>query len=401
MGLTPAALRLRLAAILRRPASRRLVLFFAAFGVGLVASQGKTYLMPFAFFWLPLLRWTGPRWERWLPPFGYFGAFLITMFPGAAIFYGHSFDPFGIFVMWASVALLLSAPWALLADPDPTRLQWAVPFALVASAVPPLGLIDIGNPINATGALLPHTGWFGIAALVVLSGFFATRPRIAIPIALALSFTALLPRPLPPTGWHTVNTQLGGQGLEEPDFKREFATAQFIQQTALQSRARVIVFPESVVTWNDSTELFWQRTIDTLKRRGQTLVLGATVKMPGFHSGYRNTVVLRGATSTIYDQRIPIPVTMWHPLTDDGVPLRMDGPGVLAPIHGVTAAPLVCYEQLLPWPIMLSEAKHPTLLLGMANDYWAKGTYFPAIQNANLDSWSRLFNTPYISAVNQ
>ena len=391
----------RLSGAFQKPVIRRAALFLAAFAIGLVASHGIAFLMPFAFFWLPLFRFTRKGWEQWLPPTGYFGGFLLTMFPGAAIFYGHSFDPFGITLLWVSVTLLLSAPWALLCNSSPRRLLWAVPFAIVASAIPPLGLFDIGNPINATGMLLPHTGWYGLAALTLLSGFFATRPRIAIPIAVALSLTAFMPRPTPPRSWTAISTKLGGQGLDTPSDMREYEAAQYIQQAALDAHSSVIVFPESLVMWNSSTELFWKPTLDSLKAHGKTLIVGSTMQFPGARPGYRNTAVVRGAQHSDFDQRIPIPVTMWHPLTNDGVPLQFDGPAVLPPIAGTTAAPLICYEQLLPWPILRSAMQRPRLFLGMANDYWARGTYFPAIQTANLESWSRLFDIPYIAAVNQ
>jgi hypothetical protein len=43
----------------------------------------------------------------------------------------------------------------------------------------------------------------------------------------------------------------------------------------------------------------------------------------------------------------------------------------------------------------------PTVLIGMANDFWARDTNFDRIQAATLQSWSRLFNTPVVSAVNR
>ena len=57
---------------------------------------------------------------------------------------------------------------------------------------------------------------------------------------------------------------------------------------------------------------------------------------------------------------------MWNPLKPkQGVPLRLFGPGILE-IEGQRVALLVCYEQLLTWPILASALEHPTLIVWLA-----------------------------------
>ena len=74
-------------------------------------------------------------------------------------------------------------------------------------------------------------------------------------------------------------------------------------------------------------------------------------------------------------------------------------PGVIN-IHGQRAAVLICYEQLLTWPVLLSMAQHPTILIVVANDYWASRTPIPAVQRVALTAWARLFALPKLMAVN-
>jgi apolipoprotein N-acyltransferase len=62
---------------------------------------------------------------------------------------------------------------------------------------------------------------------------------------------------------------------------------------------------------------------------------------------------------------------------------------------------LICYEQLLVWPFLSSAAENPTILITAANDYWAKNTPIPQIQEASAAAWARLFRLPVLSAVNQ
>jgi apolipoprotein N-acyltransferase len=211
-----------------------------------------------------------------------------------------------------------------------------------------------------------------------------------------LSWTA----PKAPVDWTTVSTQFGGVGLDATDPVREFAIAKRIQQIALTSSTGVIVFPEAVVpNWNAATEAFWRKTIQTLQHNGKTLVVGATVPLANGRQHF-NSVIIRGAgASADFHQRIPIPIAMWTPFTDRGFPLHLDGPGI-ADIAGRKTAILICYEQILIWPVLTSFTHRPVLLLAIANEYWARGTKIPEIQRACVTSWSRLFHVPFVWAEN-
>jgi apolipoprotein N-acyltransferase len=101
----------------------------------------------------------------------------------------------------------------------------------------------------------------------------------------------------------------------------------------------------------------------------------------------------------VYQQRIPVPISMWKPWNGDGVPLHLFGPGTI-PVREERAAVLLCYEQLLVWPFVSSAIERPTVLVTAANDYWATGTRIPRIQKACATSWARLFGLPLLSAVN-
>lgn len=67
---------------------------------------------------------------------------------------------------------------------------------------------------------------------------------------------------------------------------------------------------------------------------------------------------------------------------------------------GERAAVLICYEQLLSWPILTSMLAHPTVIVAVANDYWAGGTTIPEVQLAAVRAWARLISIPYVSATN-
>ena len=239
----------------------------------------------------------------------------------------------------------------------------------------------------------------------------------------------------PPTGWQAVNTEFGAVAHSTLTPDDEYKIAQTIQRTALSARASVIVFPETVVPyWTAATDQFWQPTIDALRSERKTILLGALVprsdrdqpeqtdfsaelaalksgvvplsldkqqdrRRPDSGASYFNAIIARGADLTSFRQRIPVPIAMWNPFSAHGAPISLLGPGILK-VHHERVAVLICYEQLLVWPVLASMTQHPTVIVAIANDHWATGTTIPRFQLSAVRAWSRLFGVPYLSAVN-
>jgi hypothetical protein len=240
----------------------------------------------------------------------------------------------------------------------------------------------------------------------------------------------------PPRGWIAVNTHFGD--LSQPF--SEFPAAQFIQQKAAESSAHVLIFPEAVVPrWSEATEAFWRPSLDRCKTRGQILAIGAGLPaktglpkdgkerlsnlrsydfgaaldalkrmdgrafsndlMKSPQEPIDNTVLIVGAESGAFCQRVPVPVGMWRPFHRISVPLRLNAPGVLAIDHQ-RAAVLICYEQILTFPILASMLQHPTVIVGISNTFWVDNTTIPRYQASALRGWAKLFRLPYFSAVN-
>jgi len=305
--------------------------------------------------------------------------------------------------LWLTASLLVAIPWGLFFfEAWPARFC-SVPVALAATTLPPLGLIGWASPITSAGMLFPGTGWLGITAVLFLPAVVLRRPRVGLVVTAACIAVAniLSPgQPPLPKGWEAANTTFGPSNLELSDPIREFRHAEWIQEQALNSNAHVIVFPEAAVSrWNDATEAFWQSALAALAIEGKTIVLGTTVPVAGSPQRL-NTVVIRGANGpAAIVQRIPVPISMWQPLGESGYPLRLGDAGTV-PIAGQRAGALICYELLLTWPVLSLSLEHPTVLVGVANDYWASRTPIPAVQRAALFAWARLFRLPCLIAVN-
>src|SRR5262249_10322213 len=114
---------------------------------------------------------------------------------------------------------------------------------------------------------------------------------------------------------------------------------------------------------------------------------------------YLNAMVVRGAHAAIVPQRIPVPIAMWNPLRSASAQSDWFGSGTVQ-VASERVGIIVCYEQLIAWPLLMTMAKHPTVLIAPANDYWAKGTNIPSFQHTAMRSWARLFGLPCLFAVN-
>jgi hypothetical protein len=381
--------------------------FWSAIGMGLGVSTGHPLGimaaagMPFACL-MP-----GTRKAAFRSTLGYYVAAIWPMLPGLDRYIGQSVTSLIPIAIWVVAAILLSMPWTIAWTPD-RRFDclWRVPLVLLTTIIPPLGIIGLASPLTAAGYLFPGTAWAGLAAVAVLPGIvlstfdLAWRRRCAVLCLVSASAVGLAiggrlftrSDATPPPEWIAVNTHFGD--VSKPF--QDFPAAQFIQRKAAETSARVLIFPESVVPrWSESTEAFWHQSLDRCRTRGQILVIGAglparartdrnvleglrdlktydfgaaidALKGTGTPRAIHgsviakglikrrpepidNTMLIVGAESAAFYQRVPVPVGMWNPFSRISVPLRLNAPGVLKIDHQ-HAAVLICYEQMLTFP---------------------------------------------------
>jgi apolipoprotein N-acyltransferase len=341
--------------------------------------------------------------------FCYYVAASWPLIPGARAFFGVQGTPvIGLFLCLAAAALL-ALPWGLLFTRGRRRAALSVPVCVLLTAVPPLGVIGWASPLLSAGVFFPGSKWFGLAFIIVFLSIFRFKPAQSL---LSLTLCALIfhlqyTEPRLPAGWEAVNTNYGGVGQGDPYFATEYTAHQSMQATILESHAAVLLFPEHLVThWNESTEAFWGDTLTAVAAQHRTILIGAGINQPATprnpfaQNRYLNVLLARGEeNAALYEERIPIPIAMWKPFGIEGVPMNLFARGTIR-IHNQNAAVLICYEQILVWPFFSSALEHPTILFTTSNDYWAKNTRIPAIQQSSAASWARLFHIPVLSATN-
>jgi hypothetical protein len=374
--------------------------------ISAIAWSGHVATIPFSLLAPLFLYHAQSRLHSYATLFFYYVGASWPLIPGANTFFGTGGGMTKGILMCFGASALLAVPAALLFTTSHTLRPFAITVMFLLTALPPLGIIGWASPFLSAGVLFPGTAWLGVVGTLALLPLLVRFPMrtATVTAVIALIANGFYKPPSPPVGWHAINTHFGGAGQGDPDFLSEFYSSEQIQQTIKESEAQVLLFPEHVVNqWTEATEAFWRDSLNDLARRHATLLIGAG--LPRSHArfarGYYNALIARTEQKrAIYYQRIPVPLAMWKPFSTDGVPINVFGPGTI-PVQNERAAVLICYEQLLVWPFLSSAFEHPTILITAANDYWAKPTPIPKIQNANATSWARLFRLPKLSAVNE
>lgn len=370
--------------------------------VGLVAWSGEPRLLPAAMLFPALWALSPTRLCATIASTGYFLAASRGLPQGVSNFYGAGFEA-GI-GLWIAASVLFVATHALLWTERPGRGR-AIRYGIIAVmlSVPPIGIVGWAHPITAAGILFPGLKWTGLAAAAIGLLVMTTRFRpIAILIlgGLWIWSAANWTDPSLPEGWIGVDTEFGGSNGQYADYEQHLENTNLVREAA-RAGASVIVLPESALgVWTPTIERLWTRALGDL----DATVYGGAVIVD--ETGYDSVMLeLSGHGAAVrYRERMPVPVSMWQPwLSVLGAPAGARADFFANPVvtvRGARLATLICYEQLLVWPILQSALGSPDVLVAPANGWWTVDTDIVAVQIAATASWARLFNLPLVLAVN-
>ncbi len=313
---------------------------------------------------------------------------------GAAVFFGQGAQ-YG-WLLWVSASLLLSLPYALLWRRNPSVWRFAVVLILVS--VPPIGIVGWTNPLTVAGVLLPGWGWMGLGATFIALCLVSRYPLLAL-LCFSISMVTPMREKSPPLGWEAINTSfLMASGAVSG---LSVAQRQQVLIDQLMHRGeRVLILPETIVgQWREASLFLWDDLARLAEARSQTILFGAELPT---QKGYKNAVIRLTSKGgePVYQQLMPVPVSMWRPWSDQGALPAWFTPQSTE-IDGKRVTFLICYEQLLFWPPLVAMSTDPDVLIGMSNDWWARGGDIPAIQVSALKAWASLFDKSLIYAVNR
>lgn len=374
-----------------------------AVAIGWAGWSGQVLTLPFAMFFPALWAWAPNRATAATVSAAYFLAASRGLPQGVAVFFGASVWA-GI-LLWLLASLSFVGVHAVLWTPRSVLIRvLRYLMAAVLMAAPPFGIVGWAHPVTAAGVLFPGWGWWGLTATAAGLAVMTTKFWPAAAIALVgfwLWSVALWTEPMPPEGWQGVDTELGAALGRENALERHRQLADMVRSRA-QRGAKVVVMPESALgPLTPTVERFW---IEAIAGLDLTVIAGAAV-IEG--RGYDNVMVEFGAAGAAirYRARMPVPVSMWQPWRSwvgesGGARASFLGDPVIE-IAGRRIASLICYEQLLVWPVLQSALHRPDAVVAIANAWWATETSVPAIQIASLKAWSRLFGLPLVTSFNR
>jgi len=374
----------------------------AAVAIGFVGWSGNPLTLPLAFAFPALWALSPSRLVVALVSVGYFLAAARGLPQGVANFYGSNVVA-GI-GLWVAASLAFVGVHAVLWTYRPGWLRvsrYAV--AAVLMSVPPFGIVGWAHPVTAAGILLPGWGWWGVAAAI--TGLLAMTTRVWPLVAFMICWFWAVSvftwsEPSAPEGWIGIDTQFRGSEGQYANFVQQRETIDLVLAAAAHG-ASVVVLPESAIgMWTPTVERLW---MDALRDRDIVVNAGAIVVAPG---GYDNVMVeLTGHGGRIlYRERMPVPVSMWQPWLDwwgEGGGARAHFfANPVAVSAGATILPVICYEQLIVWPVLQSALHAPDVIVATGNGWWTEGTNIVAIQQASATAWARLFGLPLVIAFN-
>jgi len=368
---------------------------------GTLGWSGHVLLLPVAFAFPVLWALARTRLTAAVVSAGYFLAASRGLPQGVATFYSSDLWPGLLLWLCASTGFVIvhTVLWTKRKGARPRRYL----LAAVLMAVPPFGITGWAHPITAAGVVFPEWGWWGLAAATAgLTGLVTSMwPAVAIVLAgFWIGSAATWDQLRLPESWQGVDLEMGASLGRDASIERHRDLIATVMNQA-SGGARTIVLPESSLGfWTPTVERFWVRA---LQATDATVIAGAAVVGSG---GYDNVLIAISGDGAqlLYRERMPVPGSMWQPwrpLLGESGGARAHffaNPGVT--VAGSRAAPLICYEQLIVWPVLQSMLHDPDVIIAVGNGWWTKGTSIVAIQRASTQAWARLFGKPVILSFN-
>jgi Carbon-nitrogen hydrolase len=385
---------------MRRDLARAAFLVAAAVASGRVGWSGQVLFLPAALAFPMLWSLASSRTAAAFISAGYFLAASRGLPLAVATFYG--FDLWPGLALWflASMSFVAvhTALWSRRGTWRPIRYL----VAAIVIATPPFGITGWAHPITAAGILFPGWGWFGLVAMTAGLMGLVTRNGPAVAVALGgfwVCSAMAWEEPRLTDGWRGVDLELGQSLGRDSRLKQQRDLIATVRGAAGEG-AGVVVLPESALGfWTPTMERLWTSALSDIET---TVIAGAAIVDA---DGYDNVLVAIDRDGVVlYRERIPVPGSMWQPWrswlgTSGGARAHFFANPVVN-IGLTTVAPLICYEQLVVWPVLQSMMHSPDIIVAVGNGWWTAGGAIVAIQRASAVAWAKLFAKPLVLSFN-
>jgi hypothetical protein len=382
--------------------ARGIALIAASAVVGGVAWSGDILTLPLTCAFPALWSWSPSRRIATLVSLGYFLAASRGLPQGVATYYASDLWP-GL-LLWIVASLsFVGVHAAMWTGQRGSARSVRYLVAAVLMGLPPFGIIGWAHPLTAAGVLFPGWGWWGLAGAAAGLAMMTSRfwPTAAIALGALWSWSpATSTYPVAPNGWKGLDLELSQSLGRDGSLEHQRGLVTAVRREAGEG-SRFIILPESALGfWTPTKERLWRAG---LEGSDVSVIAGAAIIGSRAYDNVMVTISGHGAR-VIYRQRVPAPVSMWQPWLawfgwEGGAQSHFfDNPVV--ELGGRRMAILICYEQLLLWPVLHSMLYSPEIVIAAGNGWWTTGTSIVAIQRVNAESWALLFDIPLITAFN-
>jgi hypothetical protein len=299
-------------------------------------------------------------------------------------------------------SLLMGGVWAAAWSPNALhpgpRTALRVALLLAVTALPGLGMWGLQNPLTAAGVYFPGTGWAGLAGVVAVLGWCPRRPRGLAAALGGLGLLSGVSQLVCAARAAEAGPLIEGRStqLSFPDDPDDYYSQALVALTAQESLPvdrSMVVMPEGVGgLWTPEMQKLWAVP------EAQTLLLGATIAAGERFDNVAIALSARG--EAMVAQRVPVPGVMWRPWRrQDTYRAHPWSTGVLELAH-LRVGVLLCYEQMLVFPVLWSVLGGAKALAGLSNLQAFSGYSLVRWQRASLEAWGALFDLPVAYASN-
>ena len=312
-----------------------------------------------------------------------------------------SWSPVRGTAIWFGTSLVLATVWGLCWSPRRRGLRAIT--AILLTTLPPIGIIGWTSPLSALGILFPGTGWIG---LVLTLGLFAAVsrqivhwPMLAILGTVSIAANICAPRIEDPgTNIIPVTSRLGNTAASGSEFDRvryiERTTRRILRNAPDHS---IVVFPETILTsWEVAGEYLGDVGRQA-EEKGIMVLVGAQLHRPD--GEIVNGLFEPGSPDPVAASRIAVPLGFWRPWSEESTKINWRGTGTTT-LQGRPIGFLICYEQLINWPIAMTFLAKPEALIGPGNVWFGDESNVEDIKRLNTKSWAKLFSVPVFFATN-
>lgn len=320
---------------------------------------------------------------------------------------------------WASLQVILTSGWIIFWKKDVKSFkEISIRIFLtcfITAFFPPYIFLGIAHPLTASGLYFPQMHLLGILIFIFLSILISysiqntlkknvkiIKTLLVGVVVLSLGTNIIAKTKTPPKNWYGVNLKLG-QFPEK--LNGAYNRHQLLKQTVeeyINKGVRVIIFPEAIAgRWTYIEKRLWQDIDDYAKIKNVVVLLGAHNVVS--QSKYDNVLIIIGdktrISESIVKARIPMPVGNWRPFTKWSATLNLFSKPIK--INGQLVTILVCWEQMLVFPIIDQQISNQSnFIIACSNIWWAKETKIYKIMQQTVWIWGRLFDNPILQAAN-